>query len=151
MMLHAVNGLLPWVTQFCNVIKTPHPLHQWGYVASDTSVHMRVRNSSAHSYSLRNLWVDPPPQCGGAPCWTRTHSAALRSECTVPQGEPSLLVKQLLLQSDVGCTHKSLLALHCHFQHHPIQQWDIMVLYLWIRGRYLVNRQLYSQKTLIWG
>lgn len=68
--------------------------------------------------------------------WSRPLLAAgpqrssMRSDCAVPEGKPGLLVEQLLLQLNIGCSHKSLLALHRHFQHHPIQLRDVTVLQL---------------------
>lgn len=72
------------------------------------------------------------PSSGNSP----TAQPSLWSDCTVPKGKPGLLVQQLLLQFNVGCSHKRLLALHCHFQHHSIQQWDVTVLQLRMRGKY---------------
>lgn len=52
------------------------------------------------------------------------------SDCTVAKEEPRFLVKQLGVQSDVARGHESLLALHCYFQHHPVEQRDKGVLQL---------------------
>lgn len=63
------------------------------------------------------------------------HAALLSgsSDGTVAEEKPDLLVEQLLLQFDVGRSHKSLLALHDHLQHHPVQDRGL-VLQLWRTG-----------------
>lgn len=64
-------------------------------------------------------------------CW---HSTALllslQSAFTIPERKPDILFEQLLLQFNVGRSHKRLLALHHHLQHLPIQERDIAVLQL---------------------
>lgn len=70
------------------------------------------------------------PSCGSA----GTVQLSLRSYCTVPEGKPFLLVEQLLLQFNVGRSHKSLLALHYHLQNHPVEDRNRVVLQLWMMG-----------------
>lgn len=71
---------------------------------------------------ILSLGVAAPP-AGSRP----TAQLSLRLDCTVTERKPRLLVKQLLLKFNVGRSHKRLLALHCHFQHHPIEQYIIVL------------------------
>lgn len=158
-MLHTVNGLLAWV--LLSLVTSKYFTHrQKIQLWSEFNLHLKYRYRWERTvpllrwicvtHTVRNLWLVLSLSVAAPSSDSRpTAQLSLRSDCTVPEGKPDLLVKQLLLQFNVGCSHKSLLALHYHFQHHPIQDWDI-VLQLWMRGKYF-SYQTAFRKCLLYG
>lgn len=159
-MLHTVNSLFAWVLLSLVTSSKSFTHRQKIQLWSEINLHpinryrwertVPLLRCICLTHTVRYLWLVlslcvAAPSSGSRP----TAQLCLRSDCTVPEGKPDLLVKQLLLQFDVGCSHKSLLALHYHFQHHPMQDWDI-VLQLWMRGKYF-SYQTAFRKCLLYS